>query len=112
MFPKVGSLTNLWSSDKVALALQNVLKNCHAYHLFLLGLFPSHTGPLVTGVCNDFASDILTVVMNDIVNIKKKKKKKKKFGVKGRGKRVREPHGWVAKGSFPEKVLLKLSPVR
>ena len=40
------------------------------------------------------------------------KKKKKKFGVKGRGKRVREPHGWVAKGSFPEKVLLKLSPVR
>ena len=41
-----------------------------------------------------------------------KKKKKKKFGVKGRGKRVREPHGWVAKGSFPEKVLLKLSPVR
>ena len=74
LFPKVGSLTNLWSSDKVALALQNVLKNCHAYHLFLLGLFPSHTGPLVTGVCNFFASYILTVVMNDIVNIKKKKK--------------------------------------
>lgn len=76
LFAKVGSITNLRSSYKVGLALQNVLKNCHtyAYHLFLLELFPSHTGPLVTGICNGFASDILTTVMNDIVKKKKKKK--------------------------------------
>ena len=76
LFAKVGSITNLRSSYKVGLALQNVLKNCHtyAYHLFLLELFPSHTGPLVTGICNGFASDILTTVMNEIVKKKKKKK--------------------------------------
>ena len=76
LFPKVGSITNLRSSyAKVRLTLKKCLKNCHTHacHLFLLELFPSHTGPLVTGVCNHFASDILTVVMNDIVNIKKKK---------------------------------------